>query len=204
MVERRKRRPMATERVPGAGKAPSEDETAALAAFVDAAPRTVDEVAAETDLDAADARAALEALVDRGALRHKRVSGTDVDERSRPMDDAREDLAVDLWYLPRDRLDGGDVVVTLDEGRPVEEALEAMEFPGASEMMRDWRRDAVRAAYEFLRERGPATSDELIDAVYPPHSAGYASDGAWWECVRPRLRELPGVEADGDRWDVVG
>ena len=199
MVERRKRRPMATERAPGEGTAPSEDETEALGAFVDAAPRTVDEVAAETALDAADARAALEALVDRGALRHKRVDGVDVGERSRPMDDRREELPVDLWYLPEDRLEGGNVVVTLDEGRPIEEALEEMEFPGASEMMRDWRRDAVRAAYEYLREQGPANRDNLVEDVYPPHSAGYADADEWFDCVGPRLARLPGVErADGE------
>jgi hypothetical protein len=187
---------MATDGETDENDPPSEDETAVLGAFVDVAPRTAAEVAAETDLDPEAARAALDTLVERGALDRKQVSGVDVGARERPMADEREELTVDLWYLAADRLEGGDVVVTLDADRPVEEALDEMEFPGASEMMRDWRRDAVHEAYEYLREQGPATRETLIDAVYPPHSAGYADADAWFDCVGPRLAELPGVERD--------
>ncbi|SNZ16018.1 hypothetical protein SAMN06269185_2675 [Natronoarchaeum philippinense] len=187
---------------PGDGESgpPSADETAVLAAFVDAAPMTVGEVATTTGLDADAARNALAALVERGALHRKTVSGVDVGERDRPMDDEREEYDVELWYLPADRLADGDVVVTLDDDRAVEDALDELDFPGASELMRDWRRDAVRAAFEYLRERGPADADALAEAVYPAHSAGYADADAWLDCVAPRLAELPGVERDGDEF----
>lgn len=199
MVDARKRSLMAADSDAGSG-APTGDEAAVLAAFVDAAPMTAEEVAAEAGLDAEATAAALSALVERGALRRKAVGGVDVGERSRPMDDEREDLDVDLWYLPPDRLADGDVVVTIDDDREIESALDEMEFPGASELMRDWRRDAVRAAYEYVRERGPADREALAEEVYPPHSAGYADADAWADCVTPRLAELPGVERAGGQF----
>jgi len=182
------------------GGAPSADEASVLAAFDDAAPLTAEEVASGVGLDAEATAAALDALVERGALRRKTVSGVDADARERPRDEAREDLDVDLWYLPEDRLADGDVVVTIDDDQAIEDALDELAFPGASELMRDWRRDAVRAAYEYLRERGPADREALAEDVYPAHSAGYADAESWLDCVAPRLTELPGVERSDDRF----
>lgn len=193
MVDARKRALMAADSDAGGG-APSADEAAVLSAFDDAAPLSAEEVAAAVGLDAEATAAALDALVERGALRRKTVNGVDVGDRDRPMDDAREELAVDLWYLPPERLVDGDVVVTIDDDRAIEDALAELEFPGASGLMRDWRRDAVRAAFEYLRERGPADREALGEDVYPAHSAGYADAEAWLDCVAPRLAELPGVE----------
>jgi len=189
---------MAADSDAGGDGAPSVDEATVLAAFEDAAPLSAEEVAAAAGLDAEAAAAALDALVERGALRRKIVSGVDADARDRPRDDAREELDVDLWYLPPERLADGDVVVTIDDDRAIEDALDELEFPGASELMRDWRRDAVRAAFEYLRERGPADRDALAEDVYPAHSAGYADAEAWLDCVAPRLAELPGVERGED------
>lgn len=197
MMDARKRPPMAADGDAGGG-APSADEAAVLAAFEDATPLTAAEVAESVGLDAEATAAALSSLVERGALRRKTVAGVDADARDRPRVDAREDLDVDLWYLPEDRLADGDVVVTIDDDRAIEDALDELEFPGASELMRDWRRDAVRATFEYLRERGPADREALAEDVYPAHSAGYADAAAWLDCVAPRLAELPCVErADG-------
>ena len=56
-------------------------------------------------------------------------------------------------------------------------------------------REAARAAFGFLYRRGEASEDEIGEAVYPGHPAGYASADAWWDgAVRDAFDALPGVE----------
>ncbi|WP_135821894.1 hypothetical protein [Halostella litorea] len=160
-------------------------------AFVDAAPRTVAEVAVAADAprDAvADALADLEAA---GELRRREVAATG--------DDGAARTAV-VWHLPASTLRERTPEGTVEAGDAVDRAVARMAFPGASRMMRDWRRDAVRAVVAFLREDGPATADGIVGAVYPPHSAGYDDRDAWWDCVRPRLLAVPGVAHDDGEW----
>lgn len=72
--------------------------------------------------------------------------------------------------------------------------IDALDVPGSGEKA-DRRRDAVRAALEYIREREQATPAELKDDVYPDHTGEYASGRSWWKnCVYPALRDL----ADGD------
>lgn len=159
------------------------------AAFAGAAPMTTAEVAEAAGVGPATAAAKLESLREDGRVGRKELT-------------VGEDR-VDVWYLTtatlRDRLGAADV--SADE---VEETLASLEYPGASEMMRDWRRDAVRAAHEYLEEHGDATDDDLATTVYPAHSAGYDDSVAWLDFVRPRLRRLPGVVADEHAWRYTG
>lgn len=173
-----------------------------LATFEDATPQGAGAVAAETGLDVETVRATLAALVERDALCHKEVRGQDEPEQ-RLTSEELDALAVDLWYLPPERLAGGTVNLVVDDGGDIEDALDDLTFPGASDLMREWRRDAVRAAYEYLREREPVDTDGLREDVYPAHQAGYASDDAWWDCIEPRLGELPGVEHEDGTWRIV-
>lgn len=173
-----------------------------LGAFEDATPQTAESVATETGLDVETARETLAALVERDVLCHKAVRGRDGGER-RLTSDQLDGLVVDLWHLPEERLAGGTVNLAVDDGGALEDALEELECPGASALMREWRHDAVRAAYEYLRERGPVDSAGVRDDVYPAHRAGYASADAWWDCVEPRLGELPGVEFEDGSWRIV-
>jgi hypothetical protein len=101
---------------------------------------------------------------------------------------------------------GGDVdgdEVAFDEAR-IEAAVAAMDVPGTSEMMRDWRRAAVRGAFDHVRTEGTVDSEGVIGAVFPAHSAGYTDEDEWWACVAPRLAELPGIDREGDTWEFVG
>lgn len=88
-------------------------------------------------------------------------------------------------------------------GRPYEpptDDLEAFDPPGTPEQ-KEQRREALRVAYEHLRDRGRVDRSELVDEVFPTAPGAYEepSDGWWDEVVRPGFELLPGVEpADGD------
>ncbi|WP_121820854.1 hypothetical protein [Halostella salina] len=160
-------------------------------AFVDAAPRTVAEVAVAAAAPRDAVADALETLVAEGTLRRREVTTTDAEGTER--------RAV-VWHLPAATLRERSAEGAVEAGDAVGLAIARMAFPGASRMMRDWRRDAVRAVVEHLREDGPATAEGIVDAVYGPHSAGYDDPDAWWDCVRPRLRSVPGVVHDDGEW----
>lgn len=56
-------------------------------------------------------------------------------------------------------------------------------------------REAARAAFAFLYRRGEATEEEVSEAVYTDHPAGYESAEDWWDgVVRDAFEALPGVE----------
>jgi hypothetical protein len=171
------------------------DRDAVATTFVSAAPLTLPEVVDESGLERENAELALDALVEDGELAEKTLrSGA---------------ASLRVWYLPAsahvERLASG----TPDPERTdaVEETIATLDVPGVSEMMQDWRRDAIRSAWEYIAEHGAATDAAVIDAVYPGHSAGYDDREQWWECVRPRLSSLPGVtqpsEGSDDVWTYV-
>jgi DNA-binding transcriptional regulator YhcF (GntR family) len=144
-------------------------------------PVSANEVAEELGVPVGTARDALRELVEDGELAHRQVKG--------------RASALDVWYRP-------EPDATVDLAARVDEALAGMDVPGASEMMQSWRRDAVRAAFEHLREAGALEASSIVDAVYATHAAGYDSEEAWWGMVAPRLGQLPGVEQgeDGEPW----
>jgi len=150
---------------------------AALAAVPVNDPVSASEVAAELDVPRSVARDALLELSGNDDLEHRQVRG--------------HVGTVDVWYRPR-----ADAPSSLDDR--VDDALADLAVPGASELMQDWRRDAVR-------EAGRADASTVADAVYPTHEAGYDSEEAWWGMVAPRLARLPGVGDgdDGDPWQFV-
>ncbi|NHN47273.1 hypothetical protein G9464_06630 [Halostella sp. JP-L12] len=96
-----------------------------------------------------------------------------------------------VWYRPTSAF--GDEPEPTE--RSVDDAIDALDVPGTSGMMRDWRRDAVRAAFDFLAEEGTVEEPAFREEVYPAQTASYDDPDAWWAMVRPRLRTLPGVDA---------
>lgn len=177
-------------------------------AFIDAEPLTLPEVAVAADVPEPAAEEALEALVEAGDLRHAQVRGVDIRERKRAEDHDDVDLEapIDCYHRPAEDLlegvgtrDGRDVSADADR---IDRRLARMDVDGASEMMRDWRRGAVRAAHEYLEAEGPCEPAAITEVVYPAHEAGIDDAEAWWEFVRPRLARLPGVEVVEGEWDV--
>ncbi|NHN41395.1 hypothetical protein G9C85_07060 [Halorubellus sp. JP-L1] len=154
---------------------------AALAAVPSNDPVSASEVAAELDVAQDVAQDALRALAADGTLAHRQV-------RCRS-------CAVDVWYRPREAS-----TASLEER--VDDAIAELAVPGASELMQDWRRNAVREAFEYLQDAAVAEASTNVDAIYPTHEAGFDTEDAWWGMVAPRLARLPGVTAggDGDAW----
>lgn len=178
------------------------------AAFVDAEPLTTADVAVAADVPEPAAAEALEDLVEAGDLRHVQVRGVDIRQRKFAEDAEDVDLEepIDLYHRPAEDLlettgsrAAGDVPEDADR---IGRRLARMDVPGASEMMRDWKRDAVRATFEHLDAEGPCEPATLREVVYPAHEAGFDDAEAWWDCVRPRLARLPGVVVEGSEWAV--
>lgn len=173
-----------------------------LSAFVDAAPRTVTDVALAAGVTEADAERGLEALCEAGALERRSVSGVDISaQKAAEAAEIDVDEPITLYHLPAAALaDSTATPPTADD--EIGRRLERMSIPGASDLMRSWRRDAVRAAYDHLITSGGVTPDTLVDEVYPGHEAAFDDPPAWWFFVRPRLYRLPGVAVDDGEWFV--
>ncbi|WP_135821008.1 transcriptional regulator [Halostella litorea] len=144
-----------------------------LAAFEGARPLTAAEIADAAGVSEQTARAELARLRDDGLVRRKAVAG------------------VTVWFRPVTAFGADDDA----GGRSPGDAVADLDVPGTSDMMRDWRRTAVRAAYDFLADEAPVEEPTFVEEVFPSHSAGYDDPDAWWGMVRPRLRTLPGVDA---------
>lgn len=177
-----------------------------LAAFVDAESLTVEEVAIAACVPEPAAADALAELVEDGSLRQTTVRGVDIRQRKdAERADADLEQPVDLFHRRAEDLESA---VGTADGREAdaddrrERRLARMDVGGASDMMRDWRRDAVRGAHDHLREAGPCEPATIREAVYPTHEAGFDDADAWWDCVRPRLARLPGVVVEDGEWTV--
>jgi len=158
-----------------------------LAVVADGEPRTATEIAEAVEGGAVALADTLEHLRERGALASKTVGDADVR----------------IWYPPAG---SESAPPTDDDPEEIDEIVAELDVPGTSEMMRQWRRDAIREAVEFLREHRRATAAEIRDDVFEAHPAGYDDAYVWWETVRPRLAELPGVETpteEDDAWRYV-
>lgn len=172
------------------------------AAFVDAAPRTVEDVAAATGVSLAAARSGLEALADSGTIERRSVSGVDISARkAAEAADIDVETPIVLYHLSAAEASSG----TVDQSGADDEIgrrLDRMTIPGASDLMRSWRRDAVRAAHDYLVTAGGEPPEEIRAEVYPGHEAGFDDPGSWWVFVRPRLYRLPGIVVDDGEWFV--
>ncbi|WP_267641438.1 hypothetical protein [Haloarchaeobius amylolyticus] len=164
-----------------------------LTVFDDAAPRTATEVAAETDIGPEAAADILDGLAEAGDLRAKELTDGEA--------------TLTAYYTPAS-LHGTASSADPETAREdaVEEAVAEMDVPGVSEMMIDWRRDAIQAAWDHLADEGTVTDREFKHEVFPKYRAGYDDAEAWWSFVRPRLPRLPGVSGpgeDGSTWEYL-
>jgi hypothetical protein len=68
------------------------------------------------------------------------------------------------------------------------------------------RRQAILAAYTYLRNQGSARRSDFIREVYPCYPGEYAiPDGGWWETVvKPGLSACPDVAKGNAMWYYVG
>jgi hypothetical protein len=169
-----------------------ENRSVVLGAFDSLAPRTATEVADETDVNRETAVDVLDDLVEAGELDAKDlVDGAD---------------ALTGYYLTAAAHPGGSLDPEAAREAAVQDAIAEMDVPGVSEMMQDWRRDALERAWEYLAEHDTVTDREFKRSVFPSHKAGYDTAEGWWSFVRPRLAQLPGVDGpgeDGTAWEYA-
>jgi hypothetical protein len=69
------------------------------------------------------------------------------------------------------------------------------------------RRDALRAAYDYLSDHPDASESAFLTEVFPRHPADFERADEWWAVIRPALRELPDVDVGEERehvWHYIG
>lgn len=154
-----------------------------------ARPLTANDVMAELDCSRRTAHNKLNALVDEGVLATRKVGA-----RSR------------VWWIPFDEL-VVDATLARPEREPsVELEIERTRLPD-SEGTHDERREALRAAYDYLSEHPNASTSEFLEEVFPEHPAGYRTADRWWSAIKPALEDLPNVDVEQDRehtWHYLG
>lgn len=95
--------------------------------------------------------------------------------------------------------------------RSIEEICMNLDLAGSGLTLAE-RREAVSAAVEYLRENGTATRSEFVGALYDAHSAGYDSEGGWWNEIgkkglRTVAEEIEEIDPPGEgehTWRWVG
>jgi hypothetical protein len=132
--------------------------------------------------------------------------------------DPRADRGAGVQESPP-QVDRADTHVTPEESPDsLEEDLAALDLPRprSSDVSTEDRREAVRAAYEFLRDQRAAMKKEF-KPVYESHPAGYGSFGGWWnglvdgkngyDALRDlaeRRGDIEPASEDTDVWKWVG
>lgn len=163
---------------------------AALAVFEDredrARPLTADDVMAALDCSRRTAHNKLNELVDQGVLRTRKVGA-----RGR------------VWWIP---IDGEGDEGTESRFETVRLAMEDVELPGTGETLQA-RREALLAAYDYLRDNPTAKKADFLREVFPDNPAGYETAEGWWNTIQPALKQLPGVDPPEERghiWHYLG
>jgi hypothetical protein len=157
-----------------------------------ARPLTANDVIEELGCSRRTAHDKLNALVEDGRLATRKVGA-----RSR------------VWWVPLPR-DERQVGLTdpaeLEREPAVEIGIATAELPASTETIQS-RRDALRAAYDYLREHPNTTKSQFLRDVFPEHPADYRTADEWWEAIEPELEDLPNVDIGDDRihiWYYTG
>lgn len=152
-------------------------------------PLTANDVMAELDCSRRTAHNKLNELVEEGVLATRKVGA-----RGR------------VWWIPFDELVVDATLARADREPSVEVEIERAELPGGGETL-DRRREALRAAYDYLSDHPNVTTTEFLREVFPEHPAGYETADDWWAAIKPALEELPNVDVAEDRehtWHYIG
>jgi hypothetical protein len=153
-----------------------------------ARPLTANDVMEELDCSRRTAHNKLNALVEEGVLATRKVGA-----RGR------------VWWVPFENLEDGETA-RAERDPSVDLEIERADLPGSGETL-DRRREALRAAYDYLSENPSASTTEFLEEVFPDHPAGYATADRWWKTIKPALEDLPNVDVTEDRehtWHYLG
>lgn len=160
-----------------------------------ARPLTANDVMEALDCSRRTAHDKLNQLVAEGLLETRKVGA-----RSR------------VWWIPITGADAGagqrvDASKKSPE-RPfvVEQRVKEMELPGSGPRL-EARREAILAAFDYLRDHPSAKKSDFLADVYPENQAGFDTPEGWWNVVQQALKELPHVEPPKERghiWHFLG
>jgi len=175
---------------------------------------TSSDVADALDCTTEAARQKLTRLYDRGMVDKRKSGRTTIYWRT---DDSRE--------VPTSSPDSEEKQEAEGESEPdtdplearMVEVLESFDVTGRGAETQEVRRTAIRHAWENLRDRGEATTQELANSAFDKHGDhpkfGYSASQShyrgytfWDSCAREVMKELPGVEAPpqrGNTWRFV-
>lgn len=160
-----------------------------------ARPLTANDVMEALDCSRRTAHDKLNQLVAEGVLETRKVGA-----RSR------------VWWIPITGIDtDAGRRVAASQGSPerpfvVEQRVQEMELPGSGPRI-EARREAILAAFDYLRERPTAKKSDFLADVYPEYKAGFDTPEGWWNVVQQALKELPHVEPPKERghiWHFLG
>ena len=154
-----------------------------------AKPLTASDVMDALDCSRRTAHNKLGELVEAGAIETRKVGA-----RSR------------VWWIPMPR-----ITDDAEPGRPeqrdpaVDTEIADAELPGSGALLRE-RRQALRAAYDYISQNPEATKTEFLTEVFPEHSAGCKTADEWWAMIEPALADLPNIDVELERdhvWHFV-
>lgn len=139
-----------------------------------ARPLTASDVMDAIDCSRRTAHNKLGELVDRGALETRKVGA-----RSR------------VWWVPMPRVvDDAESEPSTRQDPSIDKRIAEAELPGSGEVLRE-RRQALQAAYDYIRDNPEATKTEVLVEVFPNNPAGYKTADEWWAMVKPALSDIP-------------
>jgi len=154
-----------------------------------ARPLTASDVMDAVDCSRRTAHNKLGELVEQGRLETRKVGA-----RSR------------VWWVPMPRSTvEPEPEPTAQRDPAVDVEIADAELPGSGELLQE-RREALRAAYDYVRENPETTKTEFLTEVFPENSAGYKTADQWWEMIEPALADLPNVDVELERdhfWHFV-
>lgn len=153
-----------------------------------ARPLTAADVMDSLDCSRRTAHNKLNALVEEGVLETRKVGA-----RGR------------VWWLPIERT---PMPFEREDDVPlaVRNAMDEADLPGTGETLVE-RREALRAAYDYLVEHPSAKKSDFLQEVFPENPAGFETAEGWWNAIQPALKDLPGVDPPEERghiWHFLG
>lgn len=150
-----------------------------------AKPLTASDVMDAVDCSRRTAHNKLGELVETGALETRKVGA-----RSR------------VWWIPMPRAtDEPEPGSSTQRDPAVDAQIADAELPGSGADLRE-RRQALRAAYDYIRDNPEATRTEVLTAVFPDNAVGCKTADEWWAMIEPALADLPNLDVELQREHV--
>ena len=147
-----------------------------------AKPLTASDVMDAVNCSRRTAHNKLGELVETGALETRKVGA-----RSR------------VWWIPMPvATDSAEPVASTQRDPTVDTQIANAELPGSGEVLKA-RRQALRAAYDYIRDNPEASKMEVLTTVFPDNTAGCKTADEWWEMIEPELADLPSVDVELQR-----